>query len=221
MKGKGKSPKELIEERRKELVNKLEEIRRFSIADLAAQIEVIGFECIRCGDCCIGDDNSVVAFPFEIRKILESNSIGWLDAAEPPSVGEWDHKGCFHTLEWRIKKDAESCKFYTKGTCMIYQDRPMLCKTYPFYLEDGILRTSLCRGLGRNIGSYDAEEIAFRVKERSITEIKEAMSLLEKYPGFERGIWSEEGYCIVHDSEGEHRIEWKDLPDFLPRIMNF
>jgi Fe-S-cluster containining protein len=216
MKDKKQSLKELMDERQKELSDNLEETKKILIDDLASQIRAIGFECLRCGDCCIGENNSVVVFPIEIRKILAAKCIGWLDAVEPPSVGEWDCQGSFHTLEWRIKKESGSCKFYAESWCKIYQDRPMLCKTYPFYLEEGILRCSLCRGLGGKIESDEAKEIAALVKKRSITEIQEAMALLERYQDFERGHRSEKGACIVHDSEGEHRIAWKDLPDFLP-----
>jgi Fe-S-cluster containining protein len=216
MKGKKQSLKELIDERQKELGDNLEETKKISIDDLASQIKAIGFECLHCGDCCVGENNSVVVFPFEIRKVLAAKCIGWLDAVEPPSIGEWDCKGSFHTLEWRIKKEDGSCKFYAEGCCKIYQERPMLCKTYPFYLDEGILRCSQCRGLGRKIESDKSEEIASLVKKRSIIEIQEAVALLDSYLDFERGRRSEEGACIVHDSEGEHRISWKDLPDLLP-----
>ncbi|HOV51409.1 MAG TPA: hypothetical protein PKV83_00590, partial [Methanothrix sp.] len=33
--------------------------RGLSTERLAAQIQEIGFQCLRCGDCCTGEDNSV------------------------------------------------------------------------------------------------------------------------------------------------------------------
>lgn len=201
------------DERQKELQKSLETTKRISIEDLASQITAIGFECLRCGDCCVGDENSVVAFPFEIRKILAATGIGWLDAVEPPIMGEWDCHGNFHTLEWRIKKDKGSCKFHSEKGCEIYQARPVICETYPFYLDERELHYSECRGLGRKIESGEAERIAAGIIERRITEIEEAIALLEKYEDFARGKRSEKGACIVHDSEGEHPIVWDELKD--------
>lgn len=207
-------------ERQEELRSSLETTKRISIEDLASQIHSIGFECLRCGDCCVGDDNSVVAFPFEIRKILAATGIGWLDAVEPPIMGEWDCHGNFHTLEWRIKKSKDSCKFHSEKGCEIYQTRPVICKTYPFYLDEGELRCSECRGLGRKIECREAEKIAAGIIERRIIELEEAIALLEKYEDFERGRRSEKGACIVHDSEGEHPIVWDELKNHGSIISN-
>lgn len=202
-----------MNERQKELRSSVEATKRISIEDLASQITAIGFECLRCGDCCVGDDNSVVVFPFEIRKILTATGIGWLDAVRPPNVGEWDCHGNFHTLEWRIKKGEGSCKFHSGNGCEIYETRPVICKTYPFYLDEGELHCSECRGLGRKIEYREAEKIAAGIIERRIIELEEAIALLEKYKDFERGKRSEKGACLVHDSEGEHPIAWDELKD--------
>jgi Fe-S-cluster containining protein len=210
---KKQSLKTLMDERQEELRKSLEATKKVSIEHVASQIRAIGFECLRCGDCCVGADNSVVVFPFEIRKILASTGFVWLDAVEPPIIGDWDSHGNFHTLEWRIKKDGESCKFHSAAGCKIYQARPILCKTYPFYLDEGTLRCSECRGLGKKIDSDEAERIATLVVKRSITEIQEAIALLERYTDFERGNPTKSGVCIIHDSEGEHSIAWEELKD--------
>jgi uncharacterized protein len=208
-------PKTLLHERLEELHKSLEATKRISIWDYASEIRVIGFECLRCGDCCVGADNSVVVFPFEIRKILALTGLAWLDAVEPPIIGEWDREGNFHTLEWRIKKDGESCIFHSTAGCTIYQARPILCRTYPFYLDEGTLCCSECRGMGKEIGRDEAERMAALVVERSITEINEAIALLERYTDFGRGNPTKSGVCIVHDSEGEHHIARDELKDDL------
>ncbi len=199
---------------------KLEEARRISEEDLAARIREIGFACIRCGECCTGDDNSVVVYPFEIRRIMALTGESWLDMVEPPSIGEWDNQGNFHTLEWRIRKCEGSCKFYSAKSCecRAYEARPLLCSTYPFYLDDGALRCSECRGLGKPIEPAQAGKIAALLKERNIVEIREAIALLEKYEDFPRGSPGK-GICVVHDSEGEHKIGWDQLPG-LRHILN-
>ena len=90
--------------------------------------------------------------------------------------------------------------------CKIYGSRPGICSTYPFYLDRGILHLSECRGLGGKIEPDEAKEMACSLISRYITEIREAIALLEKYEDFERGGPGEGGRCIVHDSEGEHCI---------------
>jgi len=82
----------------------------------------------------------------------------------------------------------------------------MLCRTYPFYLDEGRLMHLECRGLGGKIEQEEANELAESLLDRYITEIREAIHLLERYRDFERGESKEGGACIVHDSEGEHRI---------------
>jgi len=204
------SPEESRKRRLAELRRSLEDAKRLSMNDLVDKIREIGFQCLGCKDCCRGEDNSVVVFPFEIRRILADIGLDWLEAVEPPSEGEWDSEGCFHTLEWRLKKNEGSCRFCKDDGCRIYQARPLLCSTYPFYLGQGTLRCSECRGLGRMIEPAEAEMLAERLVLRNITEICEAISLLEKYHDFERGETKERGPCIVHDSEGEHKISEND-----------
>jgi uncharacterized protein len=207
----GKEKERQKQEHLEELQSRLAEARRASSDELATRIRKIGFQCLHCGECCTGDDNSVVVFPFEIRLIMDVTGESWQNVAEPPSMGEWDSMGNFHTLEWRIKKSEKSCSFYSLDKCKIYKARPLLCSTYPFYLVDGELCCSECRGLGREIDPLEAEKIAALLKERNIVEIQESINLLEKYSDFQRGCPAE-GACIVHDSEGEHKIDWNKIP---------
>ena len=82
-------------------------------------------------------------------------------------------------------------------------------RTYPFYLDRGKLMASECRGLGGKIDAQEAERLAETLIARQITEIEEAIALLERYRDFPRGPPGERG-IIVHDSEGEHRIALSD-----------
>lgn len=202
------------------LLLQLEEAESLSAGAIAREIVQIGFRCERCGDCCRGEENSVALFPFEIREIMAAvGGEGWLDVAEPPLEGEWDIEGNFHTLEWRLRKEGRDCKYYSEEGCRIYKARPLLCQTYPFYLEEGRLRWSDCRGLGGEIGFEEAQKIADLLKRRQIVEIKEAIDLIRKYEDFERGEPSPYGMCIVHDSEGVHEVEWSAMPGALGRRL--
>jgi len=189
------------------LRHELQETRDLSLDHLAQQIKALGFQCLRCGECCAGEENSVVVFPFEIRAIRERTGLFWDEVARPPSVGEWDDQGRFHTLEWRLNKEHGSCKFYRDGECRIYGERPLLCKTYPFFLENGVLGVSECIGLGHQIGSDTSQELAALLKRRRIAELEEAIALIEKFRDFSRGLPGRKTICIVHDSQGMHMIK--------------
>jgi uncharacterized protein len=202
---------EMREDRISELKEAFSEAKKLSPAKLAARIREIGFHCRKCGECCRGEDNSVVVFPLEIRRILIRTGLQWMDVASPPEEGEWDKDGCFHTLEWRLKKEEGSCRFYQNGSCYVYRARPMLCRTYPFYLDNGELMCSECKGLGGQIESDEADKMAIELLLRYLFEIREAIALLERYRDFERGEARKGGGCIVHDSEGEHKISGEGL----------
>lgn len=201
------------------LESQLEGAENLSGRAIAREIMRIGFRCEMCGDCCRGEENSVAVFPFEIRAIIAETGEGWLDAAEPPLEGEWDCEGNFHTLEWRLRKEGRDCRYYSAGGCRIYGARPLLCQTYPFYLEEGRLQWSECRGLGGEIGFAEATKLAELLKRRQIVEIREAIELVRKYEDFERGEPSVRGRCIVHDSYGYREIEWSEIPGALGRRL--
>jgi len=195
----------------------MKETRGLKIDDLAFAIREIGFQCQKCGECCTGEDNSVVVYPSEIRKIMNGTGMAWLEVAEPPKEGEIDVYGNFHTLEWRLRKVGLPCRFYNGRGCVVYEIRPILCSTYPFYLdlEDGQLRSSECKGLGKEISQGASHDLARMLKKRWVLELEEALSLVEMYEDFERGCddGAPSGICIIHDSEGAHRIDKRDLED--------
>jgi hypothetical protein len=203
-----------------DLALQLKRAESLSAGKIACEIERIGFRCERCGDCCRGEENCVALFPFEIRSIMAAaGGEDWLEAAEPPLEGEWDADGNFHTLEWRLAKAGRDCKYHSKEGCRIYEARPLICQTYPFYLDEGRLRWSECRGLGGEIDAEEAKKLAVLLKRRQIVEIKEAIELIRRYGDFERGEPSPYGRCVVHDSEGEHEIEWSEIPGALGKRL--
>ena len=64
---------EMREDRISELNEAFSEGKKLNAADLAAQIRILGFHCLKCGECCRGEDNSVVVFPQEIRRIQKDH----------------------------------------------------------------------------------------------------------------------------------------------------
>jgi Fe-S-cluster containining protein len=203
-----------------DLEAELADARQLSVTDLADAIETIGFECTRCGACCKGseaDPHTATVFPDEVRA-LAGERYDWRDVARPMPFG-LDADGTGETFEWALETDAcGDCTFYDDGapaepgTCTVYDDRPLICETYPFSVDlagatpmgavvdaAGPVRAHQCEGLGRDIDRADAEALAATLKRRAVRELEEAIAVRDRYqPGAVDGV-------VVHDSEGSKR----------------
>ncbi len=173
---------------------------------LSDNIKTIGFKCKKCAQCCKAEygDNTVSVFPHEIRLICEKTGLDKEKIAIPTPSEDTDSEGNIHTFEWVLRRE-EDCIFLENGLCLAYEYRPRICKTYPFYLQEGRLMVSECAGLGEEINDEESQKIAALLKERYITEIKESILLLERFRGFKP---DGRGDICVHDSEGEHWIDF-------------
>ena len=223
------------------LETELDRARDLAIDDLADAIESIGFECTRCGACCKGYDpdegdgdeeekeadaadrepHTATVFPDEIRDLQDAGDYDWRDVARPMPYGleGGDGAEAGETFEWALQTDAcGDCTFYEEsddgtGHCGVHDDRPLICKTYPFSValggtsqpmgeavdSEGMVRAHECEGLGRDISRSEAEELAAALKERAVRELEEAISVRENYePQDVDGV-------VVHDSEGQKR----------------
>ncbi len=182
----------------------LEDAARIDEKQLADDIKAAGFKCKKCAQCCKAEygDNTVSMFPHEIRRICEETGLDKEEIVIPTPSEDTDSEGNIHTFEWVLRREGD-CVFLKNGLCQAYECRPRICKTYPFYLQEGCLMVSECAGLGEEIGDEESKKIAALLKERYITEIKESILLLERFRGFKPG---GRGNICVHDSEGEHWI---------------
>lgn len=218
------------------LEDEFKRARNLEVSELADTIESIGFSCTRCGACCKGHDGEHIAtiFPDEIRTI-QNEDLDWQDVARPMPFGgirETDELSG-ETFEWALEvDDCGDCTFYVEddkppsGACTIYDERPLICQTYPFSIglldEDenvdnlsepmgniveqrGPVQAHECEGLGGDISRNDAVELAKTLKERAIRELEEAMAVRENY---ER---TEVDGKVVHDSEGQKRPDGTNL----------
>ncbi len=201
-------------------------VKAVSIEEIADAIQAIGFECTRCGACCKGhgDEHTATVFPDEIRDIQARDEYEWRDVARPMPYG-LTGSGDGETIEWALQTDdCGDCTFYdesgARGECTVYEDRPLICRTYPFSLggitsadgNGGILEpmgeevdkhgpvvAHECEGLGQDISREDAETLAHALKRRALQEIEEAMAIID---GFES---TNDAGAVVHDSEGAKR----------------
>ena len=120
----------------------------------------------------------------------------------------------------RRKKDGD-CVFLEQGTnrCRIYAVRPMLCRTYPFYMEDLKLYTCECEGLGYPISGEESLKLAEDLLFRYIAELEDMLAMYERFENFEKGGKgpelarenAEKGAFafIVHDSSGASKVSVK------------
>ena len=130
-----------------------------------------------------------------------------------------DAEGNIHAYGWMLRRKRNGdCIFLEKDTkrCRIYPVRPMLCSTYPFYIEGLKLYTCECEGLGEHISAEESKKLADSLLSRYISELEDTLAMYEKYEDFRRtaegqeiaGNNLEKGECvyIVHDSKGNTKL---------------
>jgi Fe-S-cluster containining protein len=206
--------------------------RELDVSELADAIQSIGFECTRCGACCKGTDtgdgreeHTATVFSDEVRDLQAAtdHEYDWRDVARPMPYGlrEGESGPEGETLEWALQTDAcGDCTFYEEredgtGACTVHEDRPLICRTYPFSValggtsqpmgeavdRVGAVRAHECEGLGRDIDRVEAEDLAVALKERAVRELEEAIAVRDGYEPAD----PVPGEVVVHDSEGAKR----------------
>lgn len=146
------------------------------------------------------------------------NSLQLLELLE----GDIDSEGNIHAFGWMLRRKRNGdCVFLEQGTnrCRIYPVRPMLCRTYPFYMEDMKLYTCECEGLGYPISREESLKLAEDLLSRYLAELEDMLAMYERFENFEKGDKgpelarenAEKGAIafIVHDSSGISKIPWK------------
>jgi Fe-S-cluster containining protein len=175
-----------------------------------------------------GEEHTATVFPDEVRQLQERGDYDWRDVARPMPYGltEGPAGPEGETFEWALATDdCGDCTFYDGnsegGVCTVHEDRPLICRTYPFSVSlggtsqpmgeavdsEGIVRAHECEGLGREMPREAAVELARALRQRAIRELEEAIAVRDSY---EPADAATEG-VVVHDSEGAKR------PDGTPR----
>jgi len=180
----------------------------------------------RAGDDGDPEPHTATVFPDEIRRLQRTGDYDFRDVARPMPYGleETPEGPQGETFEWALRTDGcGDCTFYEAsdgtGACTVHEDRPLICRTYPFSVAlggtsqpmgeavdtEGMVRAHECEGLGRDISRAEAEELAATLKERAVRELREAIGVRENYePTAVEGV-------VVHDSEGQKRPDGREL----------
>ncbi|PSP65055.1 zinc/iron-chelating domain-containing protein [Halobacteriales archaeon QH_8_64_26] len=194
------------------------------------------------------EEHTATVFPDEVRRLQDTSdydqrdaegvprsrsdsSRDWRDVARPMPYGidsgEQGPEG--ETFEWALGTDGcGDCTFYAEdeagvGTCTVHEDRPLICRTYPFSValagtsqpmggavsQVEEVRAHECEGLGRDISRADAEKLAGALKQRAIRELEEAIAVRENYEPANPN----PGEVVVHDSEGAKRPDGTPIED--------
>lgn len=124
--------------------------------------EGLRFGCRQCGSCCTGEEGYVWVTEEEITKLAIALKIPRVHFEE---AMVYKVAGTKKSLRERPNGD---CVLLTPGTgkCMVYEDRPVQCRTWPFWPQNIDSEKSwkqtakFCRGCNNRKGRlYTAEEI--------------------------------------------------------------
>ena len=213
-----------------ELEQELADASNISKKTIAEKIESIGFSCLMCGKCCrrAFGDNTVLLIPKEIQLIANHTGMD-PDEIRTPAISDdpeltdlTDEKGRIHTFGWMLlRKKNEDCNFIedsdVSNRCKIHNVRPMLCRTYPFHMQEMELHVSDCEGLGSKITPKDSLKMASDVIDRYVVEIEDTIALYEKFEGIAtkpkcteiaatHPCGKKDVVYVVHDSNGTHEL---------------
>lgn len=125
--------------------------------------------------------NAISIFPDDVRRIMKGTGLLWDDVAQPDiysclSVGE-----NMLAIGWILRRnDAGDCIFYRKNACTIYEWRPMICRCYPFFMNERGIEVMRCEGLGNKIIEQTAQEIGYIVKRYEIKKLQSYISIMEQ-----------------------------------------
>ncbi len=137
-------------------------LEAFPLDELTEIIREVGFTCDLCGRCCTRRFNGhVFLFPDEAEKI---RAIAPLALEPPPVYDTCDQNGVLYVSGYTIRSKNDqsgSCWFFEGGKCQIYNQRPGICRTYPYMLhrepdEKGVSDWRQISGLDQH-GTYHAD----------------------------------------------------------------
>lgn len=223
------------------LESELAAARDLDVADLAAAIETIGFECTRCGACCKAeegcdsgesdgtdqsDPHTATVFPDEIRRLQAAGDYDFRDVARPMPYGieETPERPQGETFEWALQTDdCGDCTFYEEsdgeGACTVHADRPLICRTYPFSVALGGTSQPMGEAVDADgmVRAHECEGLGRNISRADAEELAAALKeravreLTEAIDVRENYEATDADGVVVHDSEGQKRPDGTEL----------
>lgn len=167
----------------------LKDLLAYSDEQLCRIIKEVGFECDMCAKCCTNEFNDhVFLLDGEVTRIRKLAP----DILKPAPYFEFcDNSGTFYVSGYALRtREDGSCIFLDSGRCRIYEERPMICRLYPYMLhreadESGKVDWRQISGLNEH-GCYHSEisdeecsRIAALTKEYETAFLKHQIGFLE------------------------------------------
>ena len=124
--------------------------------------EGLHFECQRCSNCCRHEPGFVFLSYNDLMRLETAMGLSRTEFVSQYCRGVYIHGTYRLSL---IEKENYDCIFWTAEGCLVYRDRPLQCRSYPFwpeYLEsrhnwDAL--QSACPGVNRGpLHSYEEIE---------------------------------------------------------------
>ncbi|MDL2261070.1 YkgJ family cysteine cluster protein [Methanimicrococcus sp. OttesenSCG-928-J09] len=225
--------------RLKNAVEKSERANQNQKKQIQKNIETAGFTCLQCGKCCerTEADNSVYILPEEIEQIEAAINLSRNEFILPmlpdyfESAGnieknylfnvlqsldaQIDKDGQIHTFGWMLqRKNDGSCIFLDSETkkCAIYEIRPGLCRTYPFYIDEDGFSDCECDGIGKvkKTDEIVVNDLIAALQKRVISDqedyIKTSAVIKEKYDRLKLN--SDEGNDLLKEQFEKNTISF-------------
>lgn len=123
-----------IEEQILDKQKELHDLVEYPIEKFCGIIKEVGFECDLCAKCCTKEFNDhVFLLDGEVPRISKLAP----DILKPAPYFEFcDNNGTFYVSGYALRtKEDGSCMFLENGRCQIYEDRPLICRLYPYMLH--------------------------------------------------------------------------------------
>lgn len=137
-------------------------LQAYSKSHFIEVVQDVGFACDGCGKCCTRTFNGHV---YLLGADAERMSAISPDAVEAsPYFGFCDQEGRFYVSGYCLKTkndEAGSCIFLENNRCRIYENRPLICRVYPYMIhretdDSGVYEWREISGLNEH-GEYGAE----------------------------------------------------------------
>ena len=99
------------------------------------------FKCKRCGKCCSNIKN-IALFEWEAERLRKHG-------AKIRPGHTVDLNGSRIVLLWTLESNGRKCPFLTKRGCLIYDKRPLVCRSFPF-MNSGLAAKNLEKVLSKD-----------------------------------------------------------------------
>lgn len=104
----------------------------------------------------------------------------WDEIAQPDIYSCLSDGEKITAIGWILRRnDAGECVFYSNRECTIYRWRPMICRCYPFFMDERGVEVMHCeKGLGNGITKESAEEMALILKRYEIKKLRSYIGII-------------------------------------------